>query len=188
MPRKSHCSGHSSADGSTCSQHASLARRTTGQATPRRVRTTGALGLCILRQEGSAASARNQAFIPVSDQVVLDHLQGRHVIGVYPLLETETCWFLAVDFGQGSWSEDVSAFRKTCESFALPVAIERSRSGNGAHAWFFFRGACSRERREANGLLPHHRNDEPAPTSSQMDRTTDYFEPGTRCLGAGSAI
>ena len=28
----------------------------------------------------------NQAFISVSDQVVLDHLQGRHVMGVYPLL------------------------------------------------------------------------------------------------------
>ena len=26
----------------------------------------------------------NQAFLPVGDQAVLDHLQGRHVIGVYP--------------------------------------------------------------------------------------------------------
>ncbi len=32
----------------------------------------------------------NQAFIPVGDQVVLDHLRGRHVIGVYPMLEDDT--------------------------------------------------------------------------------------------------
>lgn len=97
-----------------------------------------ALGLCILKTGGKCSECTNQAFIPVSDQVVLDHLQGRHVIGVYPLLEDEKSWFLAVDFDKGSWKDDVSAFRTTCESFGVPVAIERSRSGNGAHAWFFF--------------------------------------------------
>ena len=30
------------------------------------------------------------------------------------------------------------AFARTCQSVGCPVAIERSRSGNGAHAWFFF--------------------------------------------------
>ena len=40
----------------------------------------------------------NQAFVSVSQKVILDHLQGRHVIGCYPLLRDETCWFLAVDF------------------------------------------------------------------------------------------
>ncbi len=71
--------------------------------------------------------------MPVSDQVVTDHLQGRHVMGLYPLLEDETCWFLAVDFDERSWQEDVAAFGETCRSFATPVAIERSRLGNGAH-------------------------------------------------------
>ncbi len=80
----------------------------------------------------------NQAFFTVTDQVVVDHLQGRHVIGVYPLLEDETCWFLAVDFDKRSWMEDVAAFVQTCRSAHLSVGVERSRSGNGAHAWFFF--------------------------------------------------
>jgi hypothetical protein len=57
----------------------------------------------------------NQAFQPVTDQIVLDHLQGRHVIGIYPLLEDETCWLLAVDFDKGEWDSDVRAFRETCE-------------------------------------------------------------------------
>lgn len=80
----------------------------------------------------------NQAFIPVSDQVVLDHLQGRYVIGVYPLLDDDTCWFLAADFDQESWVDDAAAFAETCRALELSVAVERSRSGNGAHVWFFF--------------------------------------------------
>jgi superfamily II DNA or RNA helicase len=80
----------------------------------------------------------SQAFLPVSDRVLLDHLQGRHVVGVYPLLEDETCWFLAVDFDKGQWQEDVAAFVATCGKMDLPAAVERSRSGDGAHVWFFF--------------------------------------------------
>ena len=80
----------------------------------------------------------NHAFIPVGEQVIEDHLRGRHVIGVYPLLKDETCWFLAVDFDKAGWREDVAAFRDTARAAGLHPAIERSRSGNGAHAWFFF--------------------------------------------------
>jgi len=80
----------------------------------------------------------NQAFLDVTDQVILDHLQGRHVIGVYPLLEDEHCWFLAVDFDKKNWQEDVSVYVTTARRFGLTPAVERSRSGNGAHVWFFF--------------------------------------------------
>ena len=84
------------------------------------------------------AECLNQAFLPVDDQTVLDHLRGRLVMGVYPLLEDETCYLLAADFDKASWKDDVTAFAETCHSMAVPVAVERSRSGNGAHAWFFF--------------------------------------------------
>jgi hypothetical protein len=80
----------------------------------------------------------NQAFVPLSDQVILDHLQGRHIVGVYPLLKDETCWFLAADFDKECWLEDVAAFVGTCRDLGIPAAVERSRSGNGAHVWFFF--------------------------------------------------
>lgn len=80
----------------------------------------------------------NQAFIAVTDQVIADHLRGRHVAGVYPLLEDETCHFLAIDFDKADWKNDVAAFRGTCEHFGLNAAVERSRSGKGAHVWFFF--------------------------------------------------
>ena len=94
-------------------------------------------GLCELPKV-KCGECRNQAFLPVDDAVVLAHLKGRHVMGVYPLLEDGTCWFLAIDFDEGAWAEDVRAFQETCRDAGLPVAVERSRSGNGAHAWFFF--------------------------------------------------
>lgn len=95
-------------------------------------------GLCALKTGGRCSECAHQAFIPVGDQVIADHLKGRHVMGVYPLLEDETCWFLAADFDKSSWQDDVRAFTETCRATNVPVAIERSRSGNGAHAWFFF--------------------------------------------------
>ncbi len=85
----------------------------------------------------------NQAFLPVTADTVLDHLQGRHVIGVYPMLKDETCWFLAADFDKEAWREDVLAFTETCRYIGMPYAIERSRSGNGAHVWFFFSSPVS---------------------------------------------
>ena len=72
------------------------------------------------------------------------HLRGTDangapfVMGVYPMLADNTCSFLAADFDEGEWRRDVSAFRDTCQRHKIPVAIERSRSGNGAHAWIFF--------------------------------------------------
>jgi hypothetical protein len=100
-------------------------------------------GLCHLKSGGKCSDCPNQAFVPVEDRVVIDHLRGRHVIGCYPMLEDETTWFLAVDFDKGSWKEDVSLFAETSHSLDIPVAIERSRSGNGAHAWFFFASPVS---------------------------------------------
>ena len=34
--------------------------------------------------------------------------------------------------------EDATAFLETCRQIEIPAAIERSRSGNGAHIWIFF--------------------------------------------------
>lgn len=90
----------------------------------------------------------NQAFVPVSEDVVRSHLQGRDiaksgkaetfVAGVYPLMTDETCWFLAADFDKQSWARDALAFLATCREKSVPAALERSRSGNGAHVWIFF--------------------------------------------------
>lgn len=78
----------------------------------------------------------NQAFLPAGEQAVLSHLQGRQVMGIYPLLADETCWLLAIDLDGDSWPRDVRALQAS-EELGLAPAVERSRSGAGAHAWFF---------------------------------------------------
>ena len=80
----------------------------------------------------------NQAFVGLDDRQLLAHLQGRQVIGIYPLLRDDCCWLLAIDLDRGSWRADAQALARTCRSLGLHPAIERSRSGNGAHIWFFF--------------------------------------------------
>ena len=96
----------------------------------------------------------NQAFHVVDDQSILHHLQGRHVMGVYPLLEDDTCWLLAADFDKATWREDVAAFVETCRSSGVSVSVERSQSGNGAHAWFFFTAPIPRIRKPRRATPP----------------------------------
>ncbi len=86
---------------------------------------------------------RSQAFLPVTDTVLQDHLQGRHVAGIYAMLPDETCAFLAADFDDADWQGDVLAFAAAGRKKGIEVAIERSRSGNGAHAWIFFQEPVS---------------------------------------------
>ncbi|MBN1851432.1 MAG: DEAD/DEAH box helicase [Pirellulales bacterium] len=95
-------------------------------------------GVCDKRAH-KCGECPNQAFIPITDKTIHDHFKGRHVVGVYPMLPDETCHFLAVDFDKGEWKEDVAAFVRTCKMKNIPHAVERSRSGNGAHVWIFFR-------------------------------------------------
>jgi superfamily II DNA or RNA helicase len=87
----------------------------------------------------------NQAFVPIGDDIIRSHLTGRassnsadFTVGVYPMLPDETCWFLAADFDKKSWVQDITAFCETARGKGVPVSIERSRSGNGAHVWVFF--------------------------------------------------
>ena len=60
----------------------------------------------------------DQAFIPFDDAAVVGHLTGRHVMGVYPLLADETCWFLAVDFDKKTWQLDAAAFLATSRTLS----------------------------------------------------------------------
>lgn len=55
-----------------------------------------------------------------------------------PLLQDESCWFLAVDFDKAAWQQDVLAFTSACKEENIPYSIERSRSGKGGHIWLFF--------------------------------------------------
>ena len=94
---------------------------------------------------------------PLTDAVIYDHLAGEHTIGVYPLLEGDTCHFLAVDFDEADWREDAQAFSQSCTELGVSAALEISRSGQGAHAWVFFAGAVSARdaRRLGTAIISH---------------------------------
>ena len=103
------------------------------------------------------ANCQNRKLLPLTDQVIYDHLSGKHTIGLYPLLQDETSWFLAVDFDKKNWSRDVQSFMETCQELDVPASIERSRSGNGCHVWIFFNQAvpASVARNLGNVLLSY---------------------------------
>ena len=76
--------------------------------------------------------------LPLTDDIILKHLKGEITIGIYPLLPGDLCNFLAIDFDKKTYEKDVSAFWSICDELDIPVYVERSRSGNGAHVWIFF--------------------------------------------------
>jgi len=99
----------------------------------------------------------NRLLIPMSDTVIYSHLAGEHTIGVYPLLEDGTCYFLAVDFDEAEWRDDARAFVLSCDELGVSTALEISRSGQGAHVWIFFSGkvAARDARRLGTAIISH---------------------------------
>ncbi len=81
--------------------------------------------------------------LPLTDDIILKHLKGEITIGIYPLLPGDLCNFLAIDFDKKTYENDVSAFWSICDELDIPVYVERSRSGNGAHVWIFFEESIS---------------------------------------------
>jgi len=96
-----------------------------------------AKNICI-KPTGKCSDCTAKEYLPFTDEVILGHLNGRQVIGIYPMLTNERCRFLAADFDKEAWIDDVSAFRNACIEVGVPAYVERSRSGNGAHVWVFF--------------------------------------------------
>jgi len=103
------------------------------------------------------AACDQRLLLPVSDQVIHDHLTGKHTIGVYPLMTDDTCFFIAADFDEGDWRGDSEAFVHSCRELDVPVALEISRSGSGAHVWIFFSEALpARDARRLGAALISH--------------------------------
>lgn len=83
---------------------------------------------------------------------IRNHLEGKEVIGIYPLFPDGKCRFLVFDFDNHekgaaaedfanidqSWMEEVNALVQIGKNYGVPMLTERSRSGRGAHVWIFF--------------------------------------------------
>lgn len=104
-------------------------------------------GICDKKQYKCSVCS-NAAFAHITDRDIFRHLKGddgscRDVMGVYPLMPENMTIFLAIDFDEEHWQEDVRTVRDTCQKYHIPCNVERSRSGNGAHLWIFFEEAVS---------------------------------------------
>lgn len=99
----------------------------------------------------------NRCWTKLEAYQIVSHLQGNKedssdVIGIYPLFPDGSCRFLVFDFDNhtkgaeeqdfantnDSWKEEVDTLRKIGQENGIPMLVERSRSGRGAHIWIFF--------------------------------------------------
>ena len=138
---RSPCSDHFSAAATTSTPAALKAARPASAAIRRPAATSG-YGACE-KPKIKCANCPHQAFLPVTNDAIRWHLSGcddaggDFVMGVYPMLRDETCFFLAADFDKEHWQEDIAAVREM-PPLGLPHRGGRSLSGRGGHLWLFF--------------------------------------------------
>ena len=115
------------------------------------------LGICGKYKRIPCAKCENRKLIPLDDKQIYRHLIGEITIGIYPLFEDDTCKFMAIDFDKKGWREDVMALLRVCRQHHVPVYVEISRSGNGAHVWIFFNEKilAAQARKLGTALLTH---------------------------------
>lgn len=87
---------------------------------------------------GTFQNYNDKTNLKLTDQEIAKHLNGEQLIGVYPLLQDNTSYFIAADFDEANWVDDAKKFLKACSEKNIPAYLERSRSGNGGHVWIFF--------------------------------------------------
>jgi superfamily II DNA or RNA helicase len=134
----------------------------------------------------------NRKLKALNYQSIYDHLvgkekNGRDVIGIYAICEDDRCYFLCADFDDKSceygYKSDVLSFVAVCDEWQIPVAIERSRSGNGAHVWIFFMDAIPaiKARHLGYAILNEAMN-----RSGRISfKSYDRFIPNQDCLSTG---
>lgn len=99
-------------------------------------------GVCNKTMGKKCKSCQYRENKPLSKDTIYKHMYENNPIGIYPLLENETCFLLSLDFDNKDTNNDIKsevlAFSSICDKYEVPIAIERSRSGYGIHIWMFF--------------------------------------------------
>ncbi|ERS84096.1 DNA helicase [Marinobacter sp. EVN1] len=99
-------------------------------------------GIC-QKPKVKCGDCQHRQFKPLGFNAIYDHLAGKHVVGLYPLLPDNRCYLLAVDFDKDDWQAEVQALARACWNRGIPYLVEISQSGSGAHLWIFFSESVS---------------------------------------------
>jgi len=75
----------------------------------------------------------HKTYLPLTETEIQKHLNGVQQIGIYPLLQNNTSWFLVADFDKQNWKEEGLTFLNACKEKNIPAYLERSRSGSGGY-------------------------------------------------------
>jgi len=130
-------------------------------------------------QGGTFKDYKNKEYISFGDDAIKFHLSGKETCGIYPLLEDNTSYFIAVDFDKANWKETILKLHNICKEYDLLTYIERSRSGNGGHLWLFFEDAFPAEQSRKimfellrhSGIISHF---EKEPSFDRLFPNQDY--------------
>ena len=130
-------------------------------------------------QGGTFKDYKNKEYISFGDDAIKSHLSGKETCGIYPLLEDNTSYFIAVDFDKANWKETILKLHNICKEYDLLTYIERSRSGNGGHLWLFFEDAFPAEQSRKimfellrySGIISHF---EKEPSFDRLFPNQDY--------------
>lgn len=87
---------------------------------------------------GTFQNYPDKTYRKLTDEEIQKHLSGEQFIGIYPLLQDNTSWFIVADFDKESWVEECQKLIRACNEANVPAYLERSQSGNGGHIWIFF--------------------------------------------------
>jgi len=87
---------------------------------------------------GTFQNYKAKSYLKLTDKEIEKHLQGEQQIGIYPLLQDNTSYFLAADFDKSDWISDATKFLKVCAERNITAYLERSSSGQGGHVWIYF--------------------------------------------------
>ncbi len=97
-------------------------------------------------KSGSCSACKVTAYIPFSDKHLEDHIAGKKIHGVYPLLKDNTCHFIAADFDDHEKEDypvnpllDVEKYYYAAYEQDLDCYVLRSKSGKGYHVYIFFK-------------------------------------------------
>ena len=140
-------------------------------------------GLChkTMAAKTKCSACEKKQFLKLTPDLLEKHLRGELFLGVYPMTTNDGCHFIVIDLDESNWSDDLLAVLRECERLGIPSYAEMSKSGNGAHLWFFFDGEIKANlaRRFASQILSDTMNSHKGLGLDSYDRlipSQDYLQ------------